>query len=66
MLAEDRRLRVAEDHLAWFVSDVAGGLDGRGLRSLGVPGKGGPGYDPVLLAVLLAQAYLEGERPAGL
>lgn len=62
MLAEDMRLWVDKDHLAWFVIDVIEGLDLAALRSLGRPGKGRPGYDPVMLAVLLVYAYLQRER----
>ena len=62
MLPEDMRLWVDEDHLVWFVIDVIEGLDLTALRSLGKPGKGRPGYDPVMLAVLLVYAYLEAER----
>ena len=62
MLPEDMRLWVGKDHLVWFVIDVIEGLDLAALRSLGKPGKGRPGYDPVMPAVLLAYAYLQAER----
>jgi transposase len=62
MLPEDMRLWVGKDHLVWFVIDVIGGLDASGLERLGKPGKGRPGYDPRMLAVLLVYAYLQGVR----
>jgi transposase len=62
MLPEDMRLWIEKDHLAWFVIDVIEGLDLTALRSLGKPGRGRPGYDPVMLAVLLIYAYLQAER----
>jgi transposase len=62
MLPEDMRLWVGKDHLVWFVIDVVGGLDTSGLEALGRPGKGRPGYDPRMLAVLLVYSYLRGER----
>ena len=62
MLPEDMRLWVGKDHLVWFLIEVAGGLDTTALESLGKPGKGRPGYDPRMLAVLLIYAYLQGER----
>ena len=65
MLPQDMRLWVGKDHLVWFVIDVIEGLDLAALRSLGKPGKGRPGYDPVMQAVLLAHAYLQAERSRG-
>ena len=62
MLPEDMRLWVGKDHLVWFLIDVVEGLDTTALRALGRPGKGRPGYDPVMLAVLLIYAYLQAER----
>jgi transposase len=62
MLPENMRDWVGKDHLVWFVIDVIEGLDTAGLEGLGSPGKGRPGYDPRMLAVLLAYAYLQGER----
>jgi transposase len=62
LLPEDMRLWVGEDHLVWFVIDVIEGLDTAALEGLGKPGKGRPGYDPRMLAVLLVYAYLQGER----
>jgi transposase len=62
MLPEDMRLWVDKDHLVWFVIDVIEGLDLTALRSLGKPGKGRPGYDPVMLAALLVYACLQAER----
>ncbi|HLK72928.1 MAG TPA: transposase [Streptosporangiaceae bacterium] len=62
MLAEDMRLWVDAGHLVWFVIEVIEGLDPAPLRSLGKPGKGRRGYDPVMLAVLLIYSYLQGER----
>lgn len=62
MLPEDMRLWVGKDHLVWFVIDVVGGLDVSGLERLGKPGRGRPGYDPRMLAVLLVYAYLQGVR----
>jgi transposase len=62
MLPEDMRLWVGKDHLVWFIIDVVGGLDLTALRALGRPGKGRPGYDPAMLAVLLIYAYLQAER----
>ena len=62
MLPEDMRLWVGKDHLVWFVIDVVDGLDTSGLEALGRPGKGRPGYDPRMLAVLLVYAYLQGVR----
>ena len=62
MLPEDMRLWVGKDHLVWFVIDVIEGLDTAGLEGLGKPGRGRPGYDPRMLAVLLVYAYLQGVR----
>lgn len=62
MLPENMHDWVGKDHLVWFVIDVIEGLDTSGLESLGRPGKGRPGYDPRMLAVLLVYAYLQGER----
>jgi transposase len=62
MLPEDMRLWVDEGHLVWFVIDVIGGLDTSALEAHCSPGKGRPGYDPRMLAVLLIYAYLEAER----
>jgi transposase len=64
MLPESMRDWVDKDHLVWFVIDVIEGLDTAGLERLGSPGKGRPGYDPRMLAVLLVYAYLQGERSA--
>ena len=62
MLPEDMRLWVGKDHLVWFVIDVAGGLNTTPLEAMGTPGKGRPGYDPRMLAVLLIYSYLQAER----
>src|ERR1700733_15130086 len=62
MLPEDMRLWVGRDHFVWFLIDVIEGLGTTALESLGRPGKGRPGYDPRMLAVLLIYAYLQGER----
>jgi transposase len=62
MLPEDMRLWVGKDHLVWFVIDVVGELDVSGLERLGKPGRGRPGYDPRMLAVLLVYACLQGVR----
>src|ERR1700729_3647710 len=62
MLPEDMRLWVGKDHLVWFVIDVIGGLDITALEALGRPGKGRPGYDPRMMAVLLIYACLQAER----
>ncbi len=62
MLPENMRDWVGKDHLVWFVIDVIEGLDTAGLEGLGKPGRGRPGYDPRMLAVLLVYAYLQGER----
>jgi hypothetical protein len=37
------------DHFAWFLIDVIERLDAAALPALGKPGKGRPGYDPVML-----------------
>ncbi len=62
MLPEDMRLWVGRDHFVWFLIDVAGGVDPSALEALGKPGKGRPGYDPRMLAVLLLYSYCQGER----
>ncbi len=62
MLPEDMRLWVGRDHFVWFLIDVTGGLDMTALQALGKPGKGRPGYDPRMLAVLLLYAYCQGVR----
>ena len=62
MLPEDMRLWLGKDHFVWFLIGVIGGLDLTGLRALGKPGKGRPGYDPAMLAVLLVYAYTQAER----
>jgi transposase len=62
MLPENMRDWVGKDHLVWFVIDVIEGPGTAGLEGLGKPGKGRPGYDPRMLAVLLVYAYLQGER----
>ena len=62
MLPEDMRLWVDRDHLVWFLIDTIDGLDTTALMALGRPGKGRPGYDPRMLAVLLIYAYLQAER----
>jgi transposase len=62
MLPENMRLWVDKDHLVLFVIDVIDDLDTAALQGLGKPGKGRPGYDPRVLAVLLIYSYLQGER----
>src|SRR5258708_1374662 len=62
MLPEDMRLGVEPDHFVWFLIDVIGGLDTTALEALGRPGRGRPGYEPGMLAVLLIYAYLQAER----
>jgi transposase len=62
MLPEDMRLWVGRDHFVWFLIEIVGGLDTTALRALGRPGKGRPGYDPRMLAVLLLYSYCRGER----
>jgi transposase len=62
MLSEDMRLWAGKDHLVWFVIEVTGGLDTAALESHCSPGKGRPGYDPRMLAVLLIYSYLQAER----
>jgi transposase len=62
ILPEDMRLWVDRDDLVWFLVDVIGGLDMAALQALGKPGKGRPGYDPQMLAVLLLYAYCQGVR----
>lgn len=62
MLPEDMRLWVGKDHLVWFVIDVVEGLNTTPLEAMGTPGKGRPGYDPRMLAVLLIYSYLQAER----
>jgi transposase len=62
MLPEDMRLWVGPDHFVLFLIDVIDGLDTAALEALGRPGKGRPGYDPRMLAVLLIYAYCQGER----
>ena len=62
MLPEDMRLWVGRDHFVWFLIEVIDGLDMTVLQGLGKPGKGRPGYDPRMLAVLLIYAYLQAER----
>lgn len=62
MLPEDMRLWVGRDHFVWFLVDVIEGLDTTALEALGKPGKGRPGHDPRMLAVLLVYAYCQGER----
>jgi transposase len=62
MLPEDMRLWVGRDHFVWFLIEVIEGLDTLALESLGRPGRGRPGYDPRMLAVLLVYAYCQGER----
>ena len=52
-----------EDHLAWFVIDVAAELDlsavYAGLRH---DGRGGASYDPAVILAVLVYAYCVGER----
>src|SRR5580698_9214219 len=62
MLPEDMRLWVGRDHFVWFLIEVSGGLDLAGLEGLGKPGKGRPGYDPAMMAVLLLYGYCRGVR----
>jgi len=62
MLPEDMRFWVGRDHFVWFLIEVIDGLGTTALQSLGRPGRGRPGYDPGMLAVLLIYAYLQGER----
>jgi transposase len=62
MLPEDMRDWVDKDHLVWFVIDVFERLDTSALDALAAPGKGRPGYDPRMLAVLLVYSCLQGER----
>jgi transposase len=62
MLPENMRDWVGKDHLVWFVIDVIEGLDTTALEGLGAPGRGRPGYDPRMLAVLLVYSYLQAER----
>jgi transposase len=51
-----------EGHLAWFVLDVVGELDTRGLhrRPGGCPGR--PPYQPEMMVALLLYAYCCGMR----
>jgi|HubBroStandDraft_3_1064219.scaffolds.fasta_scaffold42969_1 transposase len=62
LLPEDMRLWVGRDHFVWFLIDIIDGLDIAALQALGKPGKGRPGYDPRMLAVLLLYAYCQGVR----
>jgi len=62
LLPENMRDWVGKDHLVLFVIDVIEGLDTARLEGLGSPGRGRPGYDPRMLAVLLVYSYLQGER----
>ena len=62
MLPEDMRRWVDKDHFVWFLIDVIDGLDTTALEAHCSPGKGRPGYDPRMLAVLLIYAYCQAER----
>jgi transposase len=62
LLPENMRDWVGKDHLVWFVIEVFEHLDTTALDGLGMAGKGRPGYDPRMLAVLLMYSYLQGER----
>jgi transposase len=62
MLPEDMRLWVGRDHFVWFLTEVIEGLDTTALEAHCRPGKGRPGYDPRMLAVLLIYAYCQAER----
>lgn len=62
LLSENMRDWVDKDHLVWFVIDVFDRLDTTALDGLGTPGRGRPGYDPRMMAVLLVYAYLQAER----
>jgi transposase len=62
MLPEDMRLWVGRDHFVLFLIDVIEGLDTTALEAHCSPGKGRPGYDPRMLAVLLIYAYCQAER----
>jgi transposase len=62
MLPEDMRLWVGRDHFVWFLIEVTEGLDTTALEARCRPGKGRPGYDPRMLAVLLIYAYCQAER----
>ena len=62
MLPEDMRLWVGRDHFVGFLIDVIEGLDTTALEAHCSPGKGRPGYDPRMLAVLLIYAYCQAER----
>jgi transposase len=62
MLPEDMRRWVGRDHFVWFLIDVIEGLDTTALEAHCSPGKGRPGYDPRMLAVLLIYAYCQAER----
>jgi len=39
----------------WFLIDVIDGLDTTAMQALRRPGRGRPGYDPRMLAVLLVR-----------
>jgi transposase len=62
LLPEDMRLWVGRDHFVWFLIEVVEGLDTAALEARCRPGKGRPGYDPRMLAVLLIYAYCQAER----
>ncbi len=58
----DMQSWVPKDHFAWFLVDVAGQLDASALEAGTSPGRGGPGYDPGMLATLVMYAMSCGVR----
>ena len=58
----DMRSWVPKDHFVWFLVDVVQQLDTSALEAGTSPGKGRPGYDPRMLAMLVMYAMSCGER----
>src|SRR4051794_9260422 len=63
LLPPSLREWLAEDHFAWFVIEVVGGLDlGAFVAAYRADGHGRAAHDPAMMVALIVYAYAIGER----